>query len=139
MNEAVAENTRRDTPWKTIEVLSASYAPSVPERPVKIYMLAMDATSMFPERVDIFEATERGGDALSDFLASTLDKEGVRELLRDLLAACNNWGRTDNAEHLIRVLGDWEATAEVYANPELKKAIDEACRESAEGRIQTPA
>jgi hypothetical protein len=76
---------------------------------------------------------------LSDFLASTLDKEGVRELLRDLLAACNNWGRTDNAEHLIRVLGDWEATAEVYANPELKKAIDEACRESAEGRIQTPA
>jgi hypothetical protein len=52
MNEAVAENTRRDTPWKTIEVLSASYAPSVPERPVKIYMLAMDATSMFPERVD---------------------------------------------------------------------------------------
>ena len=56
-------------------------------------------------------------------------------MLKDLLLAAKNACETSNLNHLAETIADWEATVEVYKDPNFKKMV-EGYQETAEGNLE---
>ena len=82
--------------------------------------------------------TERCGRGLLTFILGSIPQSEVVDFVDDLVKVVEGSQSTRTRQEITIVLRDWQATAEIYANPELAQEIDAARRESEQSSLEEP-